>query len=80
MPGLFHAADSGLIEALVVTEGRRGEGIGRLLRTGRHRGARAGRVRRDLVSTGAGNEVAQRLYFELGLTEASVLMEKHVES
>ena len=31
VPGLFHAADSGLIEALVVTEGRRGEGIGRRL-------------------------------------------------
>ena len=31
------------------------------------------------MSTGADNEAAQRLYYELGLTEASVLMEKHIE-
>ena len=31
VPGLFHAADSGIIEALVVAEGRRSEGIGRQL-------------------------------------------------
>ena len=58
VPGLFHAADSGLIESLVITEGRRGEGIGRqLLQTavrlledaglrgdlGGHRGRRRGR-------------------------------------
>jgi GNAT superfamily N-acetyltransferase len=79
VPGLFHAADSGLIESLVITEGRRGEGIGRqLLQT-------AVRVLEDAgcaeisVSTGADNETAQKLYFEAGLTEASVLLEKHVE-
>jgi ribosomal protein S18 acetylase RimI-like enzyme len=32
------------------------------------------------VSTSADNEAAQRLYFEAGLTEASVLLEKHVET
>lgn len=79
VPGLFHAADSGLIEALVVTEGRRGEGIGHeLLRAALRLLEEAGCAEIS-VSTGAENEAAQRLYFEVGLTDASVLLEKHVE-
>ena len=31
------------------------------------------------VSTGADNEVAQKLYVDAGLDEASVLLEKHIE-
>jgi GNAT superfamily N-acetyltransferase len=79
VPGLFHAADSGLIESLVITEGRRGEGIGRQLL------ARAVRLLEDAgcaeisVSTGADDEAAQKLYCDAGLTEASVLLEKHAE-
>jgi ribosomal protein S18 acetylase RimI-like enzyme len=78
VPGLFHAADSGLIEALVVTEGRRGEGIGgRLLRAALKLLEAAGCAEIS-VSTGADNEVAQKLYVDAGLNEASVLLEKHV--
>jgi ribosomal protein S18 acetylase RimI-like enzyme len=79
VPGLFHTADSGLIESLVVIEGRRGEGIGRqLLQTAVRLLEEAGCVEIS-VSTGADNEAAQKLYFDVGLTEASVLLEKHIE-
>ena len=79
VPGLFHAADSGLIEALVIAEGRRGEGIGRqLLQTAVQVLEEAGCAEIS-VSTAADNEAAQKLYFEVGLTEASVLLEKHIE-
>jgi ribosomal protein S18 acetylase RimI-like enzyme len=79
VPGLFHAADSGLIESLVVAEGRRAEGIGRrLLQAAVLRLEEAGCAEIS-VSTGADNEAAQRLYYDAGLTEASVLLEKHVE-
>ena len=79
VPGLFHAADSGLIESMVIAEGRRGEGIGRqLLQTAMRLLEEAGCAEIS-VSTGADNEAAQKLYFDAGLTEASVLLEKHVE-
>jgi len=78
VPGLFHAADSGLIEALVITEGRRGEGIGRqLLQTAVRLLEKAGCAEIS-VSAAAANEAAQKLYFAVGLTEASVLLEKHI--
>jgi len=79
VPGLFHAADSGLIESLVIAEGRRGEGIGRqLLQTAVRLLEEAGCAEIS-VSTGADNEAVQKLYCDVGLTEASVLLEKHVE-
>lgn len=79
VPGLFHAADSGLIETLVVTEGRRGEGIGgQLVRTAIRFLDEAGCAEIS-VSTGADNEVAQKLYVDAGLNEASVLLEKHLD-
>jgi len=78
-PGLFHAADSGLIESLVITEGRRGEGIGRqLLQTAVRLLEKAGCAEIS-VSTAADNEAVQKLYCDAGLTEASVLLEKHAK-
>jgi ribosomal protein S18 acetylase RimI-like enzyme len=79
VPGPFHAADSGLIESLVITEGRRGEGIGRQLLQTAVRLLEAADCAEISVSTGADNEAAQKLYFDVGLTEASVLLEKHGE-
>jgi GNAT superfamily N-acetyltransferase len=76
-PGLFHAADSGLIELLVVTGARRGEGIGRRLVETALRVFREGGCAEASVSTGAENETAQKLYVDAGLTEASVLLETH---
>ena len=79
VPGLFHAADSGLVEAVIVTEGRRGEGIGRQLMGAVLELLENAGCAEISVSTAADNEAAQRVYFELGLTEASLLLEKHVE-
>ncbi len=79
VPGLFHAADSGLIESLVIAEGRRGEGIGRQLLQTAVRFLEEKGCAEISVSAAAANEAAQKLYFEAGLTEASVLLEKHIE-
>jgi ribosomal protein S18 acetylase RimI-like enzyme len=79
VPGLFHAADSGLIESLVVAEGRRGEGIGRQLLERALRLLEEAGCAEVSVSTDADNEAAQKVYFDAGLTEASVLLEKHIK-
>jgi ribosomal protein S18 acetylase RimI-like enzyme len=77
VPGLFHAADSGLIEPLVVTASRRGEGIGRrLVDTALRLFEEAGCAEAS-VTTGAENEVAQKLYCDAGLTEACISLERH---
>ena len=78
VPGLFHAADSGLIETLFVTAASREQGTGRQLMQAVLRLLEDAGCAEISVSTGADNEVAQRLYCDLGLTEASVLLEKHV--
>jgi ribosomal protein S18 acetylase RimI-like enzyme len=79
VPGLFHAADSGLIESLVVAEGRRGEGIGRQLLERAMRLLEEAGCAEVSVSTDAENEAAQKVYFDAGLTEASLLLEKHLD-
>jgi ribosomal protein S18 acetylase RimI-like enzyme len=79
VPGLFHAADSGIIEALVVTEGRRGEGIGRRLLDVAVRLLRDAGCAEISIGADAENERVQRLYVEAGFTEASVLRERHFE-
>jgi len=76
-PGLFHAADSGLIELLIVTPARRGEGIGRRLVETALRLFREAGCAEASVSTGEGNDPAQRVYRAAGLTESSLLLEKH---
>lgn len=80
VPGLFHAADSGIIEALVVAEGRRSEGIGRQLLMAAVRTLEAAGCAEISISVDAENEAAQKLYLDAGLTEASVYLEKHIES
>jgi len=79
VPGLFHAADSGIIEALVVAEGRRSEGIGRQLLTAGVRLLEEAGCAEISISVEADNEAAQQLYLDAGLTDASVYLEKHVE-
>ena len=79
VPGLFHAADSGIIEALVVAEGRRSEGIGRQLLTAGVRKLEEAGCAEISISVEADNEAAQKLYLDAGLTEASLLLEKHIE-
>ena len=79
VPGLFHAADSGIIEALVVAEGRRSEGIGRQLLTAGVRKLEEAGCAEISISVEADNEAAQQLYLDAGLTDASVYLEKHIE-
>ena len=79
VPGLFHAGDSGIIEALVVAEGRRSEGIGRQLLTAGVRKLEEAGCLEISTSVEADNEAAQKLYLDAGLTEASVYLEKHIE-
>jgi ribosomal protein S18 acetylase RimI-like enzyme len=76
-PGLFHAADSGLIELLIVTAARRGEGIGRSLVDAALRLFEEAGCAEASVSTGEANDPAQHVYREAGLTETSLLLEKH---
>jgi len=76
-PGLYHAADSGLIELLVVTATRRGEGIGRRLVETALRGFEEAGCAEASVSTGEENEAAKRIYRGAGLTESSLLLETH---
>jgi ribosomal protein S18 acetylase RimI-like enzyme len=77
VPGLYHAADSGLIELLIVTGSRRGEGIGRrLVDTALRRFREAGCAEAS-VSTGEENASAQKVYRDAGLTESSLLLETH---
>jgi ribosomal protein S18 acetylase RimI-like enzyme len=78
-PGLFHAADSGLIELLIVTGARRGEGIGRRLVDAALRLFQEAGCAEASVSTGEANDPAQHVYREAGLTETSLLLEKHFE-
>jgi len=78
VPSLFHAGQSGEIETLVVAEDRRGQGVGhRLLATVLELLEDAGCVEIS-VSTEPDNTVAQKLYVDMGLDEASVLLEKHL--
>jgi ribosomal protein S18 acetylase RimI-like enzyme len=79
-PGLFHAADSGLIELLIVTASRRGEGIGRRLVDAALRLFEEAGCAEASVSTGETNDPAQHVYREAGLTETSLLLEKHFAS
>jgi GNAT superfamily N-acetyltransferase len=79
-PGLFHAADSGLIELLIVTASRRGEGIGRSLVDAALRLFEDAGCAEASVSTGDANDPAQHVYREAGLTETSLLLEKHFEA
>jgi ribosomal protein S18 acetylase RimI-like enzyme len=77
VPGLFHAADSGIIEAFVVTEDRRSEGIGRQLLETALRMLESDGCADISISVAADNELAQRFYAGAGLSEASVYLEKH---
>lgn len=77
-PGLFHAGDIGYIDELVVASPARRTGVGtRLLQTAMGRMAEQG-CREISLSTGSDNAEAQRLYRSLGLTEESLLLERHL--
>jgi len=78
-PSLFHGADSGSIDELVVALEARGRGVATLLlQTAIARMTAAGCAEVS-VSTTTDNEPAMRLYRRLGLAEESLLLERHFD-
>ena len=76
-PGLLRAGDTAEIDTLVVLAERRHEGIGkRLLRTGM-RLMQEAECAAISVGVKADDELAQRFWFDAGLTDASMRLEKH---
>lgn len=77
-PGLFHGGESGYVEELVVLPAARRRGVARQLlrRAMRQMGERG--CKEISLSVGLQNTEAQRLYRSLGLTEESLLLERHL--
>jgi [ribosomal protein S18]-alanine N-acetyltransferase len=78
-PGLFHAGDIGCVDELVVATAARRSGVAtQLLEAAIARMTGQG-CREISLSTGFDNAEAQRLYRALGLTEESLLLERHLQ-
>jgi ribosomal protein S18 acetylase RimI-like enzyme len=75
---LFHAANSCLIDELVVGETRRGQGIGGALLDEVIRRAAAADCVEVSVTTMPDNKGAQALYRSHGLVEEAVFLEMHL--
>ena len=79
-PSLYHAADSCLIEELVVAPEARGQGVGAvLLEEAMHRARQRGCVEVGL-SVMNSNRDAQRFYEQHGFEADAVYMERHLTS
>ena len=78
VPSLFHAGDSGEIETLIVAGDRRRQGIGRRLLDAALKALEEAGCVEISIGTEPDNEIAQKLYVDAGLSEASVLLEKHL--
>jgi len=76
-PGLFHGADSALIEELVVSREARGRGIGDALISEFLRRAQEMGCAEASVTTMPDNEGAIRFYKAHGLVDEALYLEKH---
>lgn len=76
-PDLYHAGDSAYIENLVVTETRRGEGIGRTLLERALTKLEAAGCAEVSIAAMPDNRGALRLYRSMGLVDEAVYLEKH---
>jgi len=77
-PGLFHGGEIGYIEEVVVAPAARRTGVAtQLLRLAMQRMKECG-CKEVSLSVGFHNTEAQRLYRSLGLTEESLLLERHL--
>jgi len=77
-PGLFHAGEIGYIDELIVMPAARRTGVAtQLLQLAMRRMADRG-CKEVSLSTDFENAEAQRLYRSLGLTEESLLLERHL--
>ena len=76
-PNLFHAADSGLIEDLIVRASARGRGVGKALMDALLDRLQANGCAEVSVSTMADNIQAQRFYRSHGLVDEALFLERH---
>lgn len=77
-PNLFHAANSALVEELVVRESARGQGIGSALLTELLERLPSLGCAEVSVSTMPDNHDAMRFYRSHGLVDQAVFLEKHL--
>lgn len=77
-PNLYHAADSGLIEELVVRDPYRGRGVGSALLTALLARLTALGCAEVSVTTMPDNERAQQFYRSHGMVDEAVFLEKHL--
>jgi ribosomal protein S18 acetylase RimI-like enzyme len=77
-PDLFHAANSCLIDELVVRASERDQGVGGALMSALLEEAAAAGCVEVSVSTMPENEGAQRFYRSYGLVDEAVFLEKHL--
>jgi len=78
-PGLFHAANSALIEELVVAEGHRGKGAGKALLEALLERLEKQGCAEVSVTTMPDNDGALRFYRSHGLIDEAVYLEKHFD-
>jgi ribosomal protein S18 acetylase RimI-like enzyme len=78
-PNLYHAADSCLIEELIVRQEARGSGVGRILVEDLMKRCMAHRCAEISVSTMPDNKRAIRFYRKLGFTDEALFLERHLE-
>ncbi len=78
-PDLYHAADTALIEELVVQDSFRGQGIGGMLLDELLRRLEALGCAEVSVTTMPDNQGALRFYRAHGLTDEAVFLERHFE-
>jgi ribosomal protein S18 acetylase RimI-like enzyme len=79
-PNLYHAADSCLIEELIVRRQARGAGVGRRLVEELMRRCIDMGCAEISVSTMPDNERAIRFYRKMGFTDEALFLEKHLET
>jgi len=77
-PNLYHAANSALIEELVVRESARGRGVGSALMSELLRRLPSQGCAEVSVTTMPDNERAIRFYRSHGLVDEAVFLEKHL--
>lgn len=76
-PNLFHAADGGLIEDLIVCASARGKGVGKALMVDLMARLAAKGCAEVSVSTMADNAEAIKFYRSHGLVDEALFLEKH---
>jgi ribosomal protein S18 acetylase RimI-like enzyme len=76
-PNLYHGADAGHVDELVVDRRLRGRGLGTALLAAFLDRMQARGCAEVTVGVLAGNHGAQRLYRAMGFTEEVVLLERH---